>query len=231
MKRIPDFTDARWHLARSDRDLERSVLQGRGSMPAMKAKIGPQSATSIIKLVRRFRGGEFVVSEEGTEEDQPDPPKVAVVPSSPSRPAPAPGRSSRENLVLARKDIDSSKPAWRLFGRFCVACHGNDGRSGPIRADVPLAPDFTSSVWHEGHDTARLRISILEGRGTRMPAFHGRISDAEAVELASALRSLSDAPAPTGPGAYDDFDRRFDALMGKFDELKRSYYALPQPPG
>jgi mono/diheme cytochrome c family protein len=230
MKRIPDFTDARWHLARSDRDLERSVLEGRGSMPAMKKKIGLSSATSMIKLVRRFRGGKLVVSEEGAADDETDRPKARVVAPSPSRLAPVAEQSVRQaEGVPARSVIDSSNPAWRLYGRFCTSCHGEDGRSGPIRSNVPRASDFTSPAWHEGHDAGRLRISILEGRGTRMPAFQGRISEAEAHVLATALRSLTGAPARAGIDPHADFDRRFQSLMSKFVELKRTYYALPQP--
>src|SRR5690348_1869418 len=37
MPKVPDFTDAEWHATRSEADLRRSILEGKGkSMPPMR---------------------------------------------------------------------------------------------------------------------------------------------------------------------------------------------------
>jgi hypothetical protein len=95
-----------------------------------------------------------------------------------------------------------------LFNRYCIRCHGVDGRGV---WDIPDVPDFTNTVWQATRpDPYRARV-ILEGRGAVMPAFRGTITLEEACALARYLHTFVPgtevsrpdlgATAPAGPAA------------------------------
>ena len=55
MPKVPDFTDAAWHATRSDADLSRSILEGKGrSMPRGRGKISEEQARGLVAYVRSF---------------------------------------------------------------------------------------------------------------------------------------------------------------------------------
>src|SRR5579884_554429 len=64
-----------------------------------------------------------------------------------------------------------------LYRRYCRRCHAADGTGGHARRRFPELPDFTRSTWHEDRTDVQLRVSILEGRGTSMPAFSGPLTE------------------------------------------------------
>jgi mono/diheme cytochrome c family protein len=67
-----------------------------------------------------------------------------------------------------------------LYDRYCIRCHGVDGRGV---WDIPDIPDFTNLSWQGTRpDPYRTRV-ILEGRGAVMPAFRGTLTLAEACAL------------------------------------------------
>jgi uncharacterized membrane protein/mono/diheme cytochrome c family protein len=66
--KIPDFTDARWQQAREDRDLERSIVKGKGAMPRLKTKLTTEELRNIVLLVRDFRDGAFRLPDDDEEE-------------------------------------------------------------------------------------------------------------------------------------------------------------------
>jgi mono/diheme cytochrome c family protein len=232
MRRIPDFTDPNWHVKRSDRDLTRSVLEGKGSMPAMKTKLRATEVERIIRLVRHFKGGSFQIpDEEGENEDTNRPQTPASAPAAPSTSTPANATSPPADRTSSMQVLRSQGPARALYQRLCISCHGEDGRSGPLRPSVPSAPDFASADWQGQRSDQKLMISILEGRGTRMPPFQGRISETQAGELVAFLRSLSGSPTAARIDSQGDFEQRFQQLMEQMNDLKRQYRALPQPVG
>jgi hypothetical protein len=74
-----------------------------------------------------------------------------------------------------------------LFNRYCIRCHGVDGRGV---WDIPDVPDFANSVWQATRsDDYRARV-ILEGRGAVMPAFRGTLTLEEACALARYLHTF-----------------------------------------
>jgi mono/diheme cytochrome c family protein len=225
MRRIPDFTDSQWHVRRSDRELARSVLEGRGSMPAMKTKLRADDLGRIIRLVRNFQGGKFEVPEDKVESENVDQPQPAhsSAASPPEPSTPLAGTASSKSVA------NISDAARGLYQRFCIACHGEDGRSGPLRSSIPSAPDFTSAAWHGQRSDQKLIISIHEGRGTRMPPFEGKITDVQAVEIVAYLRSFAGPGAPAKTNSEDEFGRRFQDLMRELNDLQQQYRALPQP--
>jgi hypothetical protein len=75
-----------------------------------------------------------------------------------------------------------------LFNRYCIRCHGVDGR-GTVW-DIPGLPDFTNPRWQASRsDGQRARI-ILEGRGAVMPPFRGALSLEEAWAIGRYLHTL-----------------------------------------
>ena len=48
-----------------------------------------------------------------------------------------------------------------------------------------------SVEWHRRRSDQQLKISILEGRGSRMPAFHGKLGDDQVGDIVAFLRSLA----------------------------------------
>jgi mono/diheme cytochrome c family protein len=74
-----------------------------------------------------------------------------------------------------------------LFNRYCIRCHGVDGRGV---WDIPDVPNFTNARWQACHTDGQLVRSILEGRGSVMPPWRGALSLEEAWALARYVRTL-----------------------------------------
>ena len=74
-----------------------------------------------------------------------------------------------------------------LFNRYCIRCHGPDGRGV---WDMPGVPDFTNARWRDSRSEGQLARIILEGRGAVMPPFRGAVGLEEAWGLARYLRTL-----------------------------------------
>ena len=49
-----------------------------------------------------------------------------------------------------------------LYNRYCIRCHGVDGRGV---WDIPGVPNFTDTVWQGSRSDAQIVRSIVEGRG------------------------------------------------------------------
>ncbi len=74
-----------------------------------------------------------------------------------------------------------------LYTRYCLRCHGVDGRGV---WDIPGVPDFADARWHAMRPDGTLARSILEGRGAVMPPFRGTLTLEEAWAMARYLRTL-----------------------------------------
>lgn len=73
----------------------------------------------------------------------------------------------------------------RLFDWFnCSGCHGGGGGGH-------IGPPLTDAEWRYGSSLEEIRRSIAEGRPNGMPAFGGKIEDAELWQLAAYVMSLS----------------------------------------
>jgi mono/diheme cytochrome c family protein len=92
-----------------------------------------------------------------------------------------------------------------------------------MRASMPPIPNFTDSAWQTEKSDSQLLVSILEGRGTLMPANNGRITRDQARDLVAYVRAFGPRVA-VSPGAAlteSDFDRAFRQLQRQYDELEK----------
>ena len=83
-----------------------------------------------------------------------------------------------------------------LYNRYCIRCHGVDGRGV---WDIPDVPDFTNGRWQVSRSDAQIVRGTLEGRGACMPAFRGTLTLEEAWAMARYLRTFmpgSEMPRP-----------------------------------
>jgi hypothetical protein len=74
-----------------------------------------------------------------------------------------------------------------LYNRYCIRCHGVDGRGV---WDIPGVPDFTNVHWQESRSDAERARIILEGRGAVMPPFRGTLSLEEAYAIGRYLHTF-----------------------------------------
>jgi mono/diheme cytochrome c family protein len=143
--------------------------------------------------------------------------------------------SSRRSAAMAAEP----GPEDALYRRRCMRCHESDGTGSQERGAMPALPDFSNHRWQATRSNAGLLASILEGKGTQMPAFRGKISDQEARGLVTRIRQFDPMPTSrptagtsgsTSADPPDDFERRFRRLDEELQELKRKFHELSPPP-
>jgi mono/diheme cytochrome c family protein/uncharacterized membrane protein len=129
------------------------------------------------------------------------------------------------------KRASASRAVGALYEKHCAKCHGVDGKGAAGRAPFPETPDFTLSSWQRGPSDAQLLTSILEGKGTGMPAARDKITKSQAGDLVACVRSFASTAkkgqqdkAKMAAGA--DLDDRYRRLQKEFDDLKRQFDEL-----
>jgi mono/diheme cytochrome c family protein len=100
-----------------------------------------------------------------------------------------------------RSPEEEKRVTMALFNRYCIRCHGPDGRGV---WDIPGIPNFTDGVWQDSRSDAQIARIIVEGRGAVMPQFRGTLSLEEAWAIARYLRTFKPGteiprPLPTQP--------------------------------
>jgi mono/diheme cytochrome c family protein len=223
MPEIPDFTNPKWQELQTNAYLRHVIRDGSGKlMPAMKDKLNDKEVGEMVTFVRGFSKGKQVVSME--PQKHPTPPKPAhpaIVPGS-KTPTPSSGPKEPSAKVAARLRV-----ATGLYRQYCMSCHGPEGRGTPMRASMPAIPDFTDRAWQEAHSDPELLTSILDGKGTFMPAFQGRLSTEQARDLIAHIRAFGppETKVAEAPGS-SDFEKHFQRLQRQWDELDRQLHAL-----
>jgi mono/diheme cytochrome c family protein len=150
-----------------------------------------------------------------------DPPKSrGDRPQRPARSASAP------ELVQADDAVSRGSS---LFRRHCISCHGKDGNGAKVREDMEAIPDFTNALWQQRKRDGQLIVSILEGRGTFMPAFNGRFNRQQVADLVAFIRAFTTGRPVSGSNPPDDFEAQFQKLLKEHEKLRKQIQELSQP--
>jgi cytochrome c553 len=119
-----------------------------------------------------------------------------------------------------------------VYQKSCAKCHGTDGTGKPARAIDPEIPDFSAAAWQKRRTDAQLLVSILDGKGSSMPTFRGKLNDKQARGLVAHVRSFApanpDKPAPKDADA-GSFTEQFRRLQEQFDQLREQLRVLSEP--
>jgi mono/diheme cytochrome c family protein len=114
-----------------------------------------------------------------------------------------------------------------LFAQRCARCHDQDGTGSELRSTTPTLPNFTELRWQQRRSDAQMVVSILEGRGTRMPAFGDRLSRVDARALVAHIRTLAPQEAVgVTVVAIPDVHDRFRELEEEFERLRKQFHEL-----
>ncbi len=115
------------------------------------------------------------------------------------------------------------------YQRFCARCHGDDQSGKPWRDRGRQIPDFTSTAWQESRKDARLLASILEGKGTNMPAFAGKVTEAEARDLVLLIRARNSTRPRVKMttlveliASFAELERELEKMQKQFRDLHNS---------
>ena len=87
---------------------------------------------------------------------------------------------------------NNKRPAAQVYKKYCIECHGSDGRSQTKKGKYNHARDITEAKWQEDVSDERIFNSIMNGRNVRgnMPGFSKKITDDEADALVTYVRQL-----------------------------------------
>jgi mono/diheme cytochrome c family protein len=235
MKEIPDFTSVAWQKSRSDTDFSRAILLGKGKfMLPSSDKLGSVDIKEMVALVRGFQEGKQVVPVEEPKLPGPPAPVIVTAPSEPlSIPLVTTQKAGQPLVAPPGETAARIRTGATIFRQFCIVCHGVDGKGTLMRPVLPPIPDFTNPAFHKEHTDVQLLISILNGKGTLMPANVGRITEGQAGDLVAFVRSFGpsefQAAAPAA-AAGDDFEAKYNTLQQQWDALERQLQAIPRTP-
>jgi cbb3-type cytochrome c oxidase subunit III len=223
MPDIPDFTSAKWHESKKDAELAKAILTGGKFMPPMSDKLTQADAERMAKFVRSFKDGKLVVALES----QDVPKKPVGVPEEFKDKVPPPEKKPPpESPELANR----LRAAAVLFREYCLVCHGPDGAGSPaMRPALPPLPDFTQIAFQEQHSDPQLLISILDGKGTLMPANRGRVSEAQARDLVAFIRTFGPPGVIGKILPPSEFQLQFEQLQRQWEALQREVRELKTP--
>jgi len=86
-----------------------------------------------------------------------------------------------------RSPDQEKRVASGLYNRYCIRCHGVDGRGV---WDIPGVSDFTNVRWQASRSDAQRARIILEGRGAVMPPFRGALTLEESWAIGRYLHTF-----------------------------------------
>ena len=84
------------------------------------------------------------------------------------------------------------RPAAQLYRRYCISCHGTDGKSKTSKGKYSHARDLTDADWQSDVSDERIFNSIMNGRNVRgnMPPFGQKLKEDEINSLVTFIRGL-----------------------------------------
>jgi mono/diheme cytochrome c family protein len=106
-------------------------------------------------------------------------------------------------LSLSARDLSASRTpepslqrsATQLYRRYCVSCHGNDGKAKTSKGKFSHARDLSDPQWQDEVSDARIFNSIMNGRNERgnMPPFGAKLNEKQVNSLVDFVRKLKAA--------------------------------------
>ena len=95
-------------------------------------------------------------------------------------------------IVAVKANNNTVRTAPQLYRKYCVSCHGSDGRAKTSKGKFSHARDLTEAQWQEEVSDARIFNSIMNGRNVRgnMPAFSNKLCEKEVDSLVNFVRQL-----------------------------------------
>lgn len=97
---------------------------------------------------------------------------------------------------FSARTVENSSPVARtggeLYNKYCVSCHGRDGKAQTRKAKFNHARNIADSKWQDEVTDERIYNSIVNGRNVRgnMPGFSKKINDQEVELLVTFVRGL-----------------------------------------
>lgn len=87
---------------------------------------------------------------------------------------------------------DNARTASQMYRRYCVSCHGNDGKAKTSKGKFSHARDLSDAQWQADVSDERIFNSIMNGRNQRgnMPAFSDKLNEKEVNSLVSFVRGF-----------------------------------------
>ena len=121
----------------------------------------------------------------------------ASSPESPSDLHAGPAGPRAPDLSPFQQNAWGMSEGKRLFAFYnCSGCHGNGGGG--------MGPALMDAKWIYGSHPANVFSSIVNGRPNGMPAWGGKIPDAQVWQLVAYVQALSgQSPQPAMPGRSD----------------------------
>jgi mono/diheme cytochrome c family protein len=88
--------------------------------------------------------------------------------------------------------VNNQRTPAQLYRRYCVSCHGSDGKAKTSKGKYGHARDFTDAQWQTDVSDERIFNSIMNGRNERgnMPAFSNKLKENEVNSLVSFVRAF-----------------------------------------
>ena len=85
-----------------------------------------------------------------------------------------------------------ARTAAQNYARYCVSCHGRDGKSQTSKGKFSHARDLTDAKWQDDVTDERIYNSIMNGRNSRgnMPGFKNKLKDNDAEALVDMVRKF-----------------------------------------
>ena len=95
-------------------------------------------------------------------------------------------------LLYVSAALEPARPAPQLYRRYCVSCHGSDGRAQTSKGKFSHARDLSDAQWQTEVSDERIFNSITNGRNVRgnMPAISNKLDEKEINSLVEFVRRL-----------------------------------------
>ena len=94
--------------------------------------------------------------------------------------------------AFASTAVPAEPAAPQSYRRYCVSCHGSDGKAKTSKGRFSHARDLTDTEWQDNVSDERIFNSIMNGRNVRgnMPSFANKLKENEVNSLVTFVREL-----------------------------------------